>query len=171
MKIYKISEGELNERLELDKRKNHRAFCICFKTLGEAPDGFYDLQRKISDGLEKEFRANFDDGVDRSHWTPWQMWEHNFFYFNGDMFGSERIVIEMSKEILGDKLIGLILSYLEKCPSRYCVTISVYESMERGTGYLGRFVINLDEIAVEEPLAGIWSKQVEFMEIENAQGQ
>lgn len=45
MKTYKISENELDERLELDKRKNHRAFCVCSQTLEEAPDGFYDLQR------------------------------------------------------------------------------------------------------------------------------
>jgi hypothetical protein len=169
MIIYKISEKELDERLKLDKREDTRGFRISFKTLEEAPEGFYDLQRKICDGLENVFRANFDDGVDRSHLKPWQMWQHNFFYFNGDMFGSERIVIEMSKEILGDKLIGLIMSYLEKCPSRYCVTASVYENMERGSKYLGRFVINLEEIAVEESLADTWSEQVKIMEIEERQ--
>jgi hypothetical protein len=171
LKTYKISENELDERLELDKRKNHRAFCICFKTLEEAPDGFYDLQRKISDGLEHLFRANFDDGVDRSHLKPWQMWQHNFFCFNGDMFGSERIVVEMSKEILADKMIGLVLAHLEKTAPSYCLTADVYESMERQSQFLGRFVINLDEIAVEESLADIWSRHVKFMEIENLPGR
>jgi hypothetical protein len=37
--------------------------------------------------------------------------------------------------------------------------------------YIGRFVINLDEIAVEESLADTWSKQVKFMEIEKLQSQ
>ena len=169
MKIYKASEEELDERLELDKRKNNRAFCICFKSLEEAPEGFYDLQRKICDGLEKEFRANFDDGVDRSHLKPWQMWQHDFFCFNGDMFGSERIVVEMSNEILGDKLIGLIMSYLDQCPSRYCVIVAVFNGMQTGSNYLGRFVINLDEIAVEDSLADAWSKKVKIMEIEERQ--
>jgi hypothetical protein len=34
--------------------------------------------------------------------------------------------------------------------------------------YLGRFVVNLDEIAVEESLADTWSKQIKFMEIETS---
>ncbi len=87
------------------------------------------------------------------------------------MFGSERIVLEMSKEILGDKLIGLILSYLEKNAPSYCLTASVYENMEKGSEYLGRFVINLEEIAIEESLADTWLKQLKFMEIENLQSK
>jgi len=39
--------------------------------------------------------------------------------------------------------------------------------MIEGSKYVGRFVINLDEIAVEASLAEIWSKQVLFMAIEN----
>jgi hypothetical protein len=166
MKTHKISEQELDERLELDRRRNNRAFCICFKTLEEAPDGFYDLQRKISDGLENELCANFEEGYEAPRYK-WANPTNKWFCFNGDMFGSERIVIEMSKEILGDKLIGLIMSYLEKCPSRYCVIASVYENMERGSKYLGRFVINLEEIAVEESLTDVWGKQIKFMEIED----
>jgi hypothetical protein len=171
MNIYKTSAKELDERLELDKRRDNRAFGIVYDSLEEAPEGFYDLQRNISDGLQKEFRANFDDGVDRSKLKSWQMWRHNFFCFNGDMFGSERIVIEMTKEILGDKLLGLIMSYLEKCSSRYSVIAAVYNGKIEGDKYLGRFVINLDEIAVEESLADTWSQQVKFMEIENLQNQ
>jgi hypothetical protein len=168
MKTYTASEKELDERLELDKRRNNHAFCVVFKTLDEAPDGFYDLQRKISDGLEKEFCANFEGGYEAPRYE-WANPTNKWFCFNGDMFGSERIVIEMSKEILGDKLLGVILSYLEKHAISYCLTADVYESMERNSQFLGRFVINLEEIAVEESLADIWAKQVKFMEIENSE--
>lgn len=166
MKTYKISQSELDERLELDKRKNHRAFCICFKTLEEAPKGFYDLQRKISGGLEKELCANFEEGYEAPRYE-WANPSNKWFFFNGDMFGSERIVIEISKEILGDKLISLILSYLEKNAPSYCLTADVYESMERQSQFLGRFVVNLVEIAIEESLSDIWTMQVKFMEIES----
>jgi hypothetical protein len=113
--------------------------------------------------MQREFWLNFDNGVGQLRANPW---ESESFCFNTDMFGSERIVIELSNEILGDKLIGLILSYLEKCPSHYCVIAAVYRGMQKGSEYLGRFILNLDEIAVEESLADVWSKQVQFMEIE-----
>jgi hypothetical protein len=169
MKIYKASEKEIDQRLLLNRRQDIRGFCHNFDS--EIPAGFYELQDKIRDGLDKEFRANFDDGVDRSHLKPWEMWMHTLFFFNPDEINSERIIIEMGKEILGDKLIGLILAYLEKCPSRYCVIGSVSEKLEGDNDYIGRFIINLDEIAVEESLADTWSKQVKFMEIENLQSQ
>ena len=167
MQVYSASENEIDERLEMDKRRKSRAFCICFSSLEEAPNGFYDLQDKIRDELEKEFWANFDDGIDRSRFHSWESGAlHTQFHFNGDMFGSERIEVEIIDKILGDKLIGVIMSYLEKCPSRYCVIGSVYREQMKGNNYIGRFVINLDEIAVEESLADVWSKQIQFMEIE-----
>lgn len=79
------------------------------------------------------------------------------------MFGSERLVFEMSQEILTGKMIGLVLAYLEKTSPSYCLTASVYKNMEKGSDYLGRFVITLDEIAVEESLVETWSKQIKFM--------
>ena len=167
MKVYTASDAEIDERLELDKRQNSRAFCLCFKTLDEAPDGFYDLQDKIRDGLEKEFWASFDDGIDRSRFQSWESGAmHTQFCFDSDMFGSERIEVEIVDEILGDKLIGVIMSYLEKCPPRYCVMGAVYREQMNGDKYIGRFVMNLDEIAVEESLADVWSKRVQFMEVE-----
>lgn len=167
MKVYAANEAEIDERLNLDKRQDSRAFCLCFKTLEEAPDGFYELQDRLREGLENEFWANFDDGVDRSRFKSWQSGAmHSQFYFNSDLFGSERIVIELSNQIVGDKLIRLIMSYLEKSSPRYCVVAAVYKGMERGSEYLGRFVMTLEEIAVEESLAGTWSKRIQFMEIE-----
>ncbi|HTV41863.1 MAG TPA: hypothetical protein VMF08_14875 [Candidatus Sulfotelmatobacter sp.] len=168
MKIYKASEKEINERLELDKRKSSRGFGVCFDSLEEAPNGFYKTQDEIRNGLQKEFWLAFDNGAEHLRYKPW---DSKFFYFNTDMFGSERMVVEISKAIFSDKLIGLILSYLEKCSSRYYVIASVYENLDKGSQYLGRFVINLNEIAVEESLAAIWSQQVKFMEIENLLGQ
>jgi hypothetical protein len=163
MKTYKISERELNERLKLDKRRNNQAFCICFKSLEEAPKDFFELQDRIRDGLQREFWLNFDNGAEHLRRKPW---DSKNFFFNTDMFGSERIVVEMSKEILDDKMIGLTLSYLEKNALSYCLTASVFENMEKGSDYFGRFVINLNEIAVEESLVDVWSKQMRFMEIE-----
>ena len=78
------------------------------------------------------------------------------------------MIIELNSEILNDRLIGLILSYLEKFSPRYCVIAAVFSGRDmKGKNYIGRFVVNLEQIAVEEPLAGLWSKQVQFLEIEN----
>ncbi|MGH7954077.1 MAG: hypothetical protein ACREFE_19450 [Limisphaerales bacterium] len=166
MKVYTASAKEISERLELDKRRNEKAFCLCFKTLDEAPEGFYDLQDKIRDGLEKEFWAHFPDGEDRSPRPAWAPPSHEWFCFNTDMFGSERMVVEITKKILGDKLIGIILSFLEKSQSRYCVFIDVYDNMMKGSQYLGSIVITLDEIAIEETLGEIWKEQIQFLKIE-----
>src|ERR1700744_3381814 len=159
MKVYTASEKEISEKFE------NQGFCKVFQTLESAPEGFYELQNEIGDGLEKEFWANFAEGYEAPRYK-WANPTNKWFYFNGDMFGSEQIVVEMSKEILGDKLIGLILSYLEKNASSYCVTLSVYESMEGKSDYIGAFIINMDEIAIEESLADVWSKQIQFIEIE-----
>jgi hypothetical protein len=160
MKIYTASEKEISQKF------NSQWFCKVFKTLEEAPEGFYDLQDKIRDGLEKEFWVSFPEGEDRSPRPSWQSPSHNWFCFNTDMFGSEHITIEMTKEILEDKLIGIVLSYLEKCPSRYCVILDVYDNMMKGSEYIGSVIMNLKEIAIEETVAEVWSKQIKFMEIE-----
>jgi hypothetical protein len=60
--VYTSSESEMDERLNLDKRRNARAFCICFESLEEAPEGFYKQQDQIRDGLEEEFLAKFKEG-------------------------------------------------------------------------------------------------------------
>lgn len=169
MKIYKSSEKEIDERLRLDKRKNSKAFCRYFDSEEELPAGFYDLQDKIRDGLEKVFWENFDDKADRSQLPSWRKPMNKFFFFSAELLISERIIIELSIEILDDKLIGLIMSYLEKYASSYCVIGAVHSEEIKGEKYIGRFVINLDEIAVEESLADIWARQVKFMEIENPQ--
>jgi hypothetical protein len=82
------------------------------------------------------------------------------------MHGSERIQIDLTDNIIGDKLIGIIMAYLEKCAPSFCVIGVVYKEELKGKNYLGRFVINGEEIAVEESLAELWAKQTQFMEIE-----
>jgi hypothetical protein len=166
LKTYKISEKELDERLALDKRCNPRAFYRYFEPEEELPAGFYDLQDKIRDGLEKEFWTHYDDGVDRSNLPSWEQPMNTWFYFPAELMNCELVKLEMSNEILGDRLIGLIMAYLDKCPSRYGVNVAVYRGMQTGSNYLGRFVINLDEIVVEESLVKMWSEQVKLMEIE-----
>ena len=71
MKVYKTSQNKLDERLKLDIRQNSRAFCICFKSLEEAPKEFYALQDKIRNGLQREFWLNFDKGADVLRRKPW----------------------------------------------------------------------------------------------------
>jgi hypothetical protein len=168
MKVHRASEAEIDERLALDKRKSKAAFCRGFETESEIPFGFCDLQDKIRDGLEKEFFAKFDDGIDRSNLPSRKLvGSHSFFYFPAELIRSERIIIEMNAAILDDRLLGAILAYLEKSQSRYCVIAAVYsEKKMKGSNYLGRFVINLEEIAVEDSLVETWLKQVRFMEIE-----
>jgi len=171
VKIYKASEKEIDDRLALDKRRDVRAFYRYFEPDEELPSGFHDLQDKIRDGLGKEFWTNFDDGIDRSNLPTWEMRINTWFFFPAELVNCELVKVEMSDEILGDKLIGITLAYLEKCPARYSMGAAVYRGIQKGREYLGRFVINLEEIAVEESLADTWSKQVKFMEIENLQNQ
>jgi hypothetical protein len=166
VKVYTISESELDERLNLDKRRNNRAFCLCFDSLDEAPADFYKLQDKIRDGLEKEFWASFQEGKE----PPRYKWEtsptNKWFFFDGDMHGSERMVIELADNIIGDKLLGIIMAYLEKSAPSYCVVGEVFRGELTGKNYKGRIVINCEEIAVEESLVQLWTKQVHYMEIE-----
>jgi len=170
MRIYKISEAELDRRLILDKKISKEAFCCNYygsdKTV---PVGFCELQDKIRDGLEAEFWAKFDGDQERPKVDSYGLSIfHECFSFPADPINSERIIIELCSKILNDVLVGLILSYLEKTSSQYCVIVAVSlgENME-GSSYIGRLVVNLDEIAVEEPLVEIWSKQVQFLAIEN----
>jgi hypothetical protein len=169
MKVYAASEAEIDHRLMLDKRKAPAAFCKNFQSESEVPIGFYDLQDKIRDGLEGEFFAKFGDGKDRSRLEPWRLsGSHNCFFFPAELISSERIIIELNSEILNDKLIGVLLSSLERMPSAYCAIVAVFSGERmKGSNYRGRFVINREEIAVEESLVETWSKQVQFMEIEN----
>jgi len=166
MKIYRASENEIDDRLLLAKQRNTKGFCRNFDSEDETPAGFYELQDKVRDGLEKVFWENFDDKADRSKLPSWRKPMNKFFFFDVARIESERMVIEMSCEILGDKLIGLIMSYLEKFASGYCVIGAIHTEEIKGEKYIGRFVINLEEIAVEESLADVWGKQVKFMEIE-----
>jgi hypothetical protein len=168
MKVYKASETEIDQRLALDKRKAKAAFCRGFESDSELPVGFCDLQDKIRDGLEAEFWGKFDDGKERPKVDNYGLPVfHAHFFFPAELISSERIIIELNREILDDKLLGVILAYLEKSAPQYCVIAAVCtgKGME-GINYAGRFVINLEEIAVEESLVEVWSKQVQFMTIE-----
>lgn len=168
MKVCKISEADLDRRLRLDKRTANEAFCRNFDVEADIPVGFFDQQDRIRNNLEKEFFVKFDDGKNRSKLPSWK-WatSHELFFFPAELIGSERIIIELSSEILDDRLLGVILSYLETFSPPYCVIAAVYlgRNMD-GKDYVGRFVINLDEIAVEESLTAIWSRQVQFLPIE-----
>jgi len=167
MKVYTASEEEIDQRLALDKRRDARAFHIYYRLDEEPPAGFCDLQDRIRDSLEQEYWRNFDDGIDHSQPEPFGLpAHHSHFFFPAEPLPCELIVIEMSHEILGDKLLGIIMSYLEKCPSRYCVNTAVFKGGMKGSDYLGRFVINRDEIAVEASLSDIWRQQIKFMELE-----
>lgn len=141
-------------------------FCRNFESKSDLPVGFYDQQDKIRDDLEKEFFAKFKDAKDHSDLNTWQSYKS--FFFPADLMNSEKVIIELSSEILGDALIGLILSYIEKFSSNYCVIVEVFLGRNiKGKNYVGKFVVNLEEIVVEESLAKIWSKQVQFLAIEN----
>jgi hypothetical protein len=170
IKIYEISEAELDRRLILDKKISREAFCCNYYESDEAiPAGFCELQDKIRDGLEAQVVAQFGDteAVAESDNFGLPIFHENFF-FPADSINSERIIIELNCKILTDKLIGLILSYFEKLSSPYCVIVAVFSGKGmKGTNYIGRFVLNLEEIAVEESLAEIWSEQVQFLAIEN----
>ncbi len=165
MKVFKASEKQLDQRLALDKRHDDRAFYRYFEPKENLPDGYYDLQDRIRHELEKIFWDNFDDGIDRSNQKPWKVRSNNFF-FPAELRNYEQIQIEMSNRILGDRLIGLLMRYLEKCDSEYCVLGSVYDGEITGSKYVGRFLVNRHQIVVEETLARTWASKVRFMEIE-----
>lgn len=166
MNVYTASEEEIDERLNLDKRQNSRAFCLCFRTLDEAPEGFYKKQDEFRKGLEKEYWAQFEEGREANRYK-WQVSSTNkWFFFNTDMHGSERMIVELTDNIIGDKLLGITMAYLEKKAPNYCVIGAVYNEENKGNNYIGRFVMTSGEIVVEESLAELWSKQVKIMEIE-----
>lgn len=170
MKIYKISEAELDRRLILDKKISKEAFCCNYYESDETiPAGFCELQDKIRDGLEAQVVAKFGDTEVVLELDDFGLpILHENFFFPADPINSERIILELNYKILTDKLIGLILSYLEKLSSRYCIIAAVFSGKGmKGTNYIGRFAINHEEIAVEESLAEIWSKQVQFLPTEN----
>jgi len=166
MKTYKSCEKEIDERLALDKRRDSKAFYRYFDSEEVLPAGFHHSQDEIRKGLENEFWKNFQAKGNDVRLSSWRKPDNQFFFFPADLMNCELIKLEISQEILSDKLIGIIMSYLEKRLSRYCVNVAVYKGMQRGSEYLGRFIINLDEIAVEESLAGTWSEQVKFMPLE-----
>ena len=167
MKVNKVTEAELDRKLAFDQMKAGNGFCCGYQDESEIPAGFYDLQDKIRDGLEKAFFSSFDDGKDRSCLASWKVsGSHKWFFFPAEPISAEEIIIELSTEIFGDKLIGLILAYLEKCKCKYCVVVAVYEGEIKGRTYLGRFVINSEEIAVEDTLAEVWSKRVQLFDFE-----
>ena len=169
MKIHRASEVDIDRRLTLDKRKTKEAFCRNFyESDTMIPIGFCELQDKIRDGLEAEFWAKFDDGKESPKVDNYGLATlHDCFFFPADPINSERIIIELNSEILNDALIGLILSYLEKAAPNYCIIVAVCTGKNmKGINYVGRFVLNLEEIAVEESLVEIWSRQVQFLTIE-----
>jgi hypothetical protein len=126
MKICRLSEEEIDQRLLLDSRETSLAFCRNFESELDLPHGFFGQQDRIRDGLEMEFFAKFDDGKDRSKLESWELaTSHEQFFFPAEPINSERMIIELSSEILNDKLIGLILSYLEKFAPQYCVITAV----------------------------------------------
>ena len=153
MKIYKTGKEEIDARLSLNKLHDQRAFCHYFDSEESLPPDFYLAQDNIRDGLEAVLNSNYENGG---------VWEWNLFYISAELLLSERILIEMSSEILDDKLIGLILSYLEKNAASYCVIVSIYRGMHKGSDYLGRLVMNVCEIAVETSLGETWNKQIKL---------
>jgi hypothetical protein len=169
MKVYKISESELDRRLTLDKKTSKEAFCCNYYESDETlPVGFCELQDKIRDGLEAQVVAKFGDTETCAESDNFGLpILHENFFFSADAINSERIIIEINNKILNDVLLGIILSFLSKSAPQYCLIAAVYtgKNME-GTNYIGRCVINVEEIAVEESLAELWSKQVQLLEIE-----
>jgi hypothetical protein len=163
--VYTATEKEIDERMNLDKRQNSRAFYLCFKTLEEAPEGFYDRQNELRDGLEKEFWESYKEGKEEPRYK-WANPDNKWFYFDGDMYGAERIDIELTDNIIDDKLLGIVMAYLEKNAPNYCVIGAVYKDEMTGKNYMGRFIVTTDEIVVEGSLAELWAKQVRIMEIE-----
>ena len=158
MKIYKATEREIDSRLRLDKRCDARAFFRNFDSEAELPVGFYDLQNQIRDGLEAKFDQKFDNGAHG---------ETKLFYFPADLLIAELLGVELSWKMLDDRLIGLMLSFLDGCSAQYCIIGAVYKWTKPHSQFLGRFVVNRKEIAVEETLCDVWSKQVTLLEIQN----
>jgi hypothetical protein len=165
MNVYQTSEFDMDQRLRLDKRQDARGFCRNFASEPELPAGSDDLQETIRNELADAFFANFDDGINRAKLPSWRRMASALFFFPSEMIEAERIVIEISSEILGDKLLGLIRSCLEKHGGGYCVMLAVFYGEQKASNYIGRGVINLDEIAVESSLWAIWCKKVPSLEL------
>jgi hypothetical protein len=170
MKVYRVSEADLDRRLMLDKRKAKEGFCRNFyESDAMIPVGFCEQQDKVRDGLEAAFLEEFNCSKERTDSDNYGLATlHEYFYFSADSVNSERIIVEISSEILNDALIGLVLSYLSKSAPQYCVIAAVSTGKNmKGINYVGRIVVNLEEIAVEESLTEIWCRQVQFLAIED----
>jgi hypothetical protein len=170
MRIYKISEVDLDRRLILDKKISKAAFCCNYYESDEMiPAGFCELQDKIRDGLEAQVVAKFGDPdvvLESDNFGLPIM--HEKFFFPADPINSERIIIEINYKIVNDELLEIIKSFLSKSAPQYCLIVAVYTGKSmNGPNYIGRFVINVEEIAIEESLAETWSKQVQCFPIGN----
>ena len=173
MKVYKASEADLDRRLMLDKRKTKEAFCRNFyESDAMIPVGFCELQDKIRDGLEAQVVAKFGDTETSAEPDSFGLPHlHENFLFPADPINSERIILEINNKILNDVLWEIILSFLSNSAPQYCVVAAVFGGKNmKGINYVGRFVVNLEEIAVENSLAEIWSRQMQSLAIEGSSG-
>jgi len=143
-------------RLELDKRQDRRAFCVCFKTLEEAPKEFYELQDKIRNGLQREFCWTLT--MEQSICVGSRGIQINSFQYRYVWFGALVVWYE-SRRFLRDKLIGLIMSYLEKFPSPLLCGWNSFGNMERGSELLADLSSILMKLPLKNRLLILWSKQ------------
>src|ERR1700744_4977727 len=128
MKIYKISEAELDHRLKLDKKISKGAFCYNYYESDEMiPAGFCELQDKIRNGLEAQVVAKFGDaGVILELDSFGLPIMHENFFFPADPINSERLIVEINYKILNDELLEIIKSFLSKSAPQYCLNVAVY---------------------------------------------
>lgn len=167
MKVYSITENEIEQRLQLDARVDSGAFCKSYNSSSEVPADFYYAQNELRNSLEEVFWQNFDDGIDRSGVRSWEREAMStLFYFVSDLIGAEQIAIQISEKILSDKSIGVILSYLAKQSSDYAVILIVHEGSLDEDNQIGCIVVNQYEIAIDERLTDLWREHVKWFDIE-----
>src|ERR1043165_3289869 len=112
MNAHKVTEQEIDTRLNLDRNVDQNGFCRNFYGNDSPPANFYQEQDTIRDGLERTLNCHYENGDD---------W--NLFFMPADFIPSERIIVEISNEILANNLIQLILNYLKETSPGYCVIL------------------------------------------------
>ena len=83
-----------------------------------------------------------------------------------DMWAAAILYLEIIKAILDKELIGFLQLFLSENSQDHCILIDVYDHPnlfgDAGKYYLGKIVVTVKEIVVEDTLVDTWDNQVGF---------
>ena len=138
----------------MDQYGESGRFCRIYER-DEIPENF----------VEKHYEANglLEDILMLRH-------GEKYVYINHDMNPAHQLLIEITSSILDEALLHTLFQFLNAHAKEYCVYVSVYDFIEfpdvgAGKRYVGRVMLNLREIAVEETLKKLWERKIGLIEL------